>query len=66
MKVKDLIKAFKDREIDEDMDIRIIVNEDNPEDSDSDKFFIGLEVWGWGGESSVDLFVHKGECHECN
>lgn len=66
MKVKDLIKAFKDREIHEDMDIRIIVNEENPEDSDSDKVFMGLEIWGWGGESSVDLFVHKGECHEYN
>jgi hypothetical protein len=60
MKVKDLLKAFEDRGIHGDMDIRIIVNEDNPEDDDSDKFFNRVEVWGWGDESSVDLFVHKG------
>lgn len=59
MKVKDLMKAFKERGIHEDMDIRIILNEDNAEDSDSDKFFSNLEVWGWGDEMSVDLFVYK-------
>jgi hypothetical protein len=60
MKVKDLIKAFKDREIHEEMDIRIILNKDNPEDEDFDEFFNSIEVWGWGEDSCVDLFIHKG------
>lgn len=59
MKVKDLIQAFKDRGIHEDMDIRVILNEECPEESGFDRFFTKLEVWGWGDESSVDLFVHK-------
>lgn len=59
MKVKELLKAFKDRGIHEDMDIRIIVNEENPEDSDCDKFFSKIEAWGYGDDSSVDLFVYK-------
>lgn len=63
MKVKDLMQAFKNRGIHEDMDIRIIVNEDNAEDSESDKFFNSLEVWGWGDESSVDFFVYR-EAHK--
>ena len=59
MKVKDLLKKFENRGIHEDMDIRIIVNAINPEDESEDVFFNHLEVWGWGEDQSVDLFVCK-------
>jgi hypothetical protein len=57
MKVKDFIKALKDRGIDENADIRIIVNNHNPEDADFDTFYSHLEIWGWEDDSTVDLFI---------
>ena len=61
MKVKDLLKVFEDRGIHGDMNIRVIVNSENPEDEDFDEFFNTIEVWGWENESCVDLFVSSKE-----
>jgi len=59
MKVKDLFAAFEARGIHEDMDIRIIVNDKNPEAEEFDDVFKNIEIWGYGDESSVEFFVYK-------
>jgi len=56
MKIKELIKRLS--EIDQEKEIRIIVNLENSEDEDCDHFCHNLELWDCG-EESMDIFVTK-------
>jgi hypothetical protein len=54
MKIKELIKQLKD--LDQNKDIYLIVNNGNPEDDSRDMYYDFLELWD-NSDTGVDIFI---------